>query len=131
MRSTHAQSSSHLAFGQAVRELRIHRGLSQEALGYAAGLHRNYVGAIERGELNPTIRTVLRLAVGLQIRPSRLVQTAEQHQAKMAPPTDLVPDPLRRRYVDPDESTRTKTSRASEAWQPPCIAIERHQRSRT
>jgi transcriptional regulator with XRE-family HTH domain len=71
MRSTHAESSSHRAFGHAVRELRFYRGLSQEALGYAAGLHRNYVGAIERGELNPTIRTVLRLAVGLRIRPSR------------------------------------------------------------
>jgi transcriptional regulator with XRE-family HTH domain len=84
MRSTHAQSSSHRAFGHAVRELRIYRGLSQEALGYAAGLHRNYVGAIERGELNPTIRTVLRLAVGLQIRPSRLVLLAERHQAATA-----------------------------------------------
>lgn len=83
MRSTHVQSSSHRAFGQAVRELRACRGLSQEALGYAAGLHRNYVGAIERGELNPTIRTVLRLAVGLQVRPSRLVQIAERHQADM------------------------------------------------
>jgi DNA-binding XRE family transcriptional regulator len=91
MRSTHAQSSSHRAFGHAVRELRIYRGLSQEALGYAAGLHRNYGGAIERGELNPTIRTVLRLAVGLHVRPSRLVQLAERHQAEMTPPTDLVP----------------------------------------
>lgn len=83
MRSTHVQSSSHRAFGQAVRELRACRGLSQEALGYAAELHRNYVGASERGELNPTIRTVLRLAFGLQVRPSRLVQIAERHQADM------------------------------------------------
>jgi transcriptional regulator with XRE-family HTH domain len=81
MRSTHVQPSSHRAFGHAVRELRAYRGLSQEALGHAAGLHRNYVGAIERGELNPTIRTVLRLAVGLRIRPSRLVLLAERREA--------------------------------------------------
>jgi transcriptional regulator with XRE-family HTH domain len=76
-----------------VRELRAYRGLSQEALGYAAGLHRNYVGAIERGELNPTIRTVLRLAVGLQVRPSRLVQLAERHQAR-GPQTAACSDKL-------------------------------------
>jgi transcriptional regulator with XRE-family HTH domain len=78
MKSAHVQSASHRAFGHAVRELRAYRGLSQEALGYAAGLHRNYVGAIERGELNPTIRTVLRLAVGLRVRPTTLVQLAEE-----------------------------------------------------
>jgi transcriptional regulator with XRE-family HTH domain len=63
--------------------MRTHRGLSQEALGHAAGLHRNYVGAIERGELNPTIRTTLRLAVGLQVRPSTLVRLAEGHHSVM------------------------------------------------
>src|SRR4051794_17421793 len=90
MRSTHVQPSSHRAFGHAVRELRAYRGFSQETLGYAAGLHRNYVGAIERGELNPTIRTVLRLAVGLQIKPSRLVELAERRQAEMtADPSDV------------------------------------------
>jgi transcriptional regulator with XRE-family HTH domain len=101
MRSIHAQSSSHRAFGHAVRELRFYRGLSQEALGHAAGLHRNYVGAIERGELNPTIRTVLRLAVGWRIRPSRLVQLAEQHHAEMSRPTHLVLGASRRGRVGP------------------------------
>ena len=47
-------SSFHDALGRAVRETRARRGLSQESLGYVAGLHRNYVGAIERGEINPT-----------------------------------------------------------------------------
>jgi transcriptional regulator with XRE-family HTH domain len=83
MNPSHRQPSSHRAFGRAVRELRAARGLSQEALGQVAGLHRNYVGAIERGQLNPTIRTVLRLAIGLRIRPSLLVRLAEQRQAEM------------------------------------------------
>lgn len=43
------QSEAHVALGGAVRESRARRGLSQEELGFRAGLHRNYVGAIERG----------------------------------------------------------------------------------
>ena len=55
----------HRALGRAVRETRARRGLSQEALGEAAGLHRNYVGAVERGEVNPTFKTLLAVAGGL------------------------------------------------------------------
>jgi DNA-binding XRE family transcriptional regulator len=47
------------ALGRAVKETRARRGISQEELGYRATLHRNYVGAMERGELNPTLRTLL------------------------------------------------------------------------
>jgi len=60
-----------------VRETRARRGLSQEALGYVAGLHRNYVGAIERGEINPTFRVLLKLAAGLQVEVSELVRLVE------------------------------------------------------
>lgn len=42
--NTPAHSSRHDAFGRAVRETRALRGLSQEQLGFAADLHRNYVG---------------------------------------------------------------------------------------
>ena len=42
------------ALGRALRELGARRDLSQEELGAEAGLHRNYVGALERGEINPT-----------------------------------------------------------------------------
>jgi len=42
-----ARSPAHAAFGQAVRELRRERGLSQEELGHRSGLHRNYVGGID------------------------------------------------------------------------------------
>jgi transcriptional regulator with XRE-family HTH domain len=73
--STH--STQHDAFGRAVRETRARRGLSQEALGYVAGLHRNYVGAIERGEINPTFRVILKLAAGLRVEVSELVRLTE------------------------------------------------------
>jgi len=59
------QSRQHVVLGRAVRELRARRGLSQEALGFHARLHRNYVGAIERGEINPTFRVLLRVSTGL------------------------------------------------------------------
>lgn len=53
-----------LALGAAVRELRARRGLSQEEAGFRGSLHRNYVGAIERGEINPTFRVILKLCEG-------------------------------------------------------------------
>lgn len=69
------------ALGRAVRELRARKGLSQEALGFAAGLHRNYVGAVERGEINPTLRTLLALVVGLAVRLGELVVVFERQFA--------------------------------------------------
>ncbi|HEU4701289.1 MAG TPA: helix-turn-helix transcriptional regulator [Conexibacter sp.] len=48
------RTSEHHALGRALLELRARRGLSQEQLGADADLHRNYVGAIERGDINPT-----------------------------------------------------------------------------
>jgi transcriptional regulator with XRE-family HTH domain len=52
-------------FGELVRRLRVERGLSQEHLGELTGLHRNYIGAIERAERTPTITTADRLAQAL------------------------------------------------------------------
>jgi transcriptional regulator with XRE-family HTH domain len=69
------------AFGAAVRELRARRGLSQEWLGFKAGLHRNYIGAIERGEINPTLRTLVRLMDGLLLPLSELIRLYERNIA--------------------------------------------------
>ena len=91
-RSPH--SSQHDAFGRAVRETRARRGLSQEALGYAARLHRNYVGAIERGEINPTFRVILKLAAGLGVEVSELVRLAEKRSQEARVPITL-PDARR------------------------------------
>ncbi|MCX6543507.1 MAG: helix-turn-helix transcriptional regulator [Acidobacteria bacterium] len=54
-------------FGRRIRELRLTRDLSQEQLAERAGLHRNYVGGIERGERNVAILNIAKLAAGLDI----------------------------------------------------------------
>jgi transcriptional regulator with XRE-family HTH domain len=67
------------ALGAAVCELRARRGLSQEWLGFKAGLHRNYIGAIERGEINPTLRTLVYLTGGLVLPLSELIAVYERN----------------------------------------------------
>lgn len=59
-------------FGELVRNLRLTAGLSQEALADKCGLHRTYVGAIERGEKAVTIETAEKLATGLDLSLSDL-----------------------------------------------------------
>jgi transcriptional regulator with XRE-family HTH domain len=88
-------SADHARLGRAVRELRARRGLSQEELGFRAGLHRNYVGAIERGEINPTFRVLLKLERGLQLPLSEIIQLWERRA------TDTVAPRLRRPPVAP------------------------------
>jgi len=57
-------------FGQRVRQLRQQKGLSQEDLGYETGLHRTYIGQIERAEKNITLRNIERVAreLGVDIK---------------------------------------------------------------
>lgn len=76
-----AISPEHAALGLAARRLRGWRGLSQEEVGFRARLHRNYVGAIERGEINASFRTLLRLTAGLGVKLSDLIVIYERSLA--------------------------------------------------
>lgn len=59
-------------FGKRLRELRMKRGLSQEQLADLAGLHRNYIGNIERGENGIGIDNIMLLARTLKVKPAVL-----------------------------------------------------------
>jgi transcriptional regulator with XRE-family HTH domain len=56
-----------LKFGEAVRELRKEKGFSQEELADKAGLHRTYIGMIERAEKNITLTNVGKIACALNV----------------------------------------------------------------
>lgn len=60
------------AFGRRVRALRQPQGLGQEALADRAGLHRTYVGSVERGERNVSLDNIWRLAAALGVHPREL-----------------------------------------------------------
>ena len=60
-------------FGRRVREQRAARGLSQEALAERAGLHRTYVGSVERGERNVSLDNIHALADALGVSPGELI----------------------------------------------------------
>jgi len=55
------------AVGRNLRAYRKERGLSQEAFAGVLGVHRTYMGAIERGERNLTLKSVERIAVKLDV----------------------------------------------------------------
>lgn len=59
--------------GHRIRLLREKRGWSQEELGFQAGLHRNYVGGVERGERNIAVVNIGKLAKALGVRPRVLL----------------------------------------------------------
>ena len=62
-----------LSFGKRIRNLRIAKSISQEKLAELSGLHATYIGQIERGEKSPTIESIYKISVGLNISISKLL----------------------------------------------------------
>ena len=58
--------------GAKIRELRKRRGWSQEDLAHVSGLHYTYIGSVERGERNVTLRSIQTLATSLHVTISEL-----------------------------------------------------------
>lgn len=65
-----------VALGEAVRVLRQARGLSQEDFAHEVGVHRTYMGSVERGERNVTLQNILRIASALEITSADLLARA-------------------------------------------------------
>ncbi len=65
-----------IAFGAAVRALRVERGFGQEGFAAHAGLDRSYFGAIERGEFNVSLETIVKVATALEVTAAEVLRRA-------------------------------------------------------
>jgi transcriptional regulator with XRE-family HTH domain len=70
----HRKRKECVVFGKTVRKYRTLSGYSQEALAAQAKIHRTYIGGIERGERNPTLTMIHRLASALGVSPPTLLE---------------------------------------------------------
>ena len=64
--------------GQVIRELRVRRGISQEALSGFAGIARSHLTMIESGAKNPNVDTLWRIAEALDMPLSALIRRVEE-----------------------------------------------------
>jgi transcriptional regulator with XRE-family HTH domain len=62
--------------GAAIRSHRVVKNWSQEELAFECGLHRTYIGAVERGEKNLTLKNLVRLARALEVSASEIMTSA-------------------------------------------------------
>ena len=77
-----AKNQTCLDFGRTVRRFRHALRLSQENLADRASIHRTYIGGIERGERNPTLTMIVRLARALGVPPAELLATERPAREK-------------------------------------------------
>jgi len=76
-------------FGSTVRKFREERGYSQEKLAERAGLHRNYIGGVERGERNVALENIVKLAKALSVSPRELFADFRELDVLFFLPGDL------------------------------------------
>jgi transcriptional regulator with XRE-family HTH domain len=72
------RSRAHAALGRAIRDYRGHQRISQEDLAHRAGMHRTYLGGIERGERNPSYTNIMKVADALDIDAWELLRRARE-----------------------------------------------------
>lgn len=63
-----------IRFGRNVKQFRLARGLSQEELADLAGVHRTYIGMVERAEKNITLESADKIAVALAVKLEKLLR---------------------------------------------------------
>jgi transcriptional regulator with XRE-family HTH domain len=74
---THSGRKELVSLGQAVRELRLAKGWSQEAFADYVGIDRSYIGGIERGEHNLALINLIKIASTLGIKAAQLLEKAK------------------------------------------------------
>ena len=91
------------AFGQRIRELRTEHGYSQEAFADKCGVHRSFMGTIERGESNLSFQNIFKVATTLGVSLSSLFSQIEERAGALTASTrtpkarDRVREPKRAR----------------------------------
>ncbi len=70
------KSKANQALGKAIRAVRKQKGYTQESFALHADIDRSYYGAIERGEFNITVDTILTIAKGLKVPAAELFKRA-------------------------------------------------------
>ena len=86
--------SALVLFGRQIRVLRNERRLSQEKLAELCAVHRNYIGRVERAEMNIKFDSIIKLSAGLKVRPELLFklvpkQTIIEAKALEKKPSEL------------------------------------------
>ena len=64
--------------GRTIRRLREKQGFSQEGFAARVGVHRTYMGAVERGEVNISLKNIERIARALDLSAGELLRKAER-----------------------------------------------------
>ena len=82
---TNRSDDLQLRFGFVIRQIRRRLGISQEELGWRAGLHRTYITDVERGVRNISIRSIASLAEALDVSVSNLFASAAEIPASKLP----------------------------------------------
>ena len=70
------KSAANQALGSAIREVRREQGYTQESFASRAEIDRSYYGAIERGEFNVTVDTIMAIVAGLDVSVAELFKRA-------------------------------------------------------
>jgi transcriptional regulator with XRE-family HTH domain len=83
--------------GRAIRRLRERTGYSQERFASRIGVHRTYMGHLERGTANPTVKMLQLVAEGLSLSVGELLTLAENEGIERAAPLRRVAEPSDRK----------------------------------
>lgn len=70
------------SFARALKSIRTEKGLTQEQVAYAAKVHRTYIAFLEGGRKQPSIDAVFKIANGLDIKPSELIERVQRNYFK-------------------------------------------------
>jgi len=90
-----------LALGQRIRELRLKRGYSQEAFADICGVHRTFMGTIERGESNLSFSNLVKVSKALGITLSQLLSGLEKRAEALAKQSEPAGRPAPRHPKQP------------------------------